>query len=163
MGDSVGRAPVEFRDLTGEEIDAVLLRNNVGRLAFAFHDRVDIQPIHYVYDNGWIYGRTSEGEKTWTLQHNQWVAFEVDEIDEVFSWRSVVVHATFTIIDPDESEAAAAVWEKAANKISIVVPQSFTDEDPVPFRDILFRMYVNNVRGREARPTKRPKSTKTRT
>lgn len=151
MGDRLDRAAVEFRDLTGEEIDAILTRNNVGRLAFAFHDRVDIQPIHYVYADGWLYGRTSEGEKTGTLQHNQWVAFEVDEIEDVFTWRSVVVHATFTMIDPEESEAAAAIWEKAANKISMVVPKAFTDEDPVPFRDVLFRMYVNNVRGREAR------------
>lgn len=151
MGDRLDRAAVEFRDLTGEEIDAILTRNNVGRLAFAFHDRVDIQPIHYVYADGWLYGRTSEGEKTGTLQHNQWVAFEVDEIEDVFTWRSVVVHATFTMIDPEESEAAAAIWEKAANKISMVVPNAFTDEDPVPFRDVLFRMYVNNVRGREAR------------
>jgi nitroimidazol reductase NimA-like FMN-containing flavoprotein (pyridoxamine 5'-phosphate oxidase superfamily) len=141
---------VEFRDLTGEEIDAVLARNHVGRLAFAFHDRVDIQPIHYVYEKGWLYGRTSEGEKTWTLQHNQWVAFEVDEIVDAFNWRRVVVHATFTIIDPDESDSAAQVWDKAAKKVSRVVPTAFTDEDPVPFRDILFRMYVNNVRGREA-------------
>lgn len=151
MGDRLDRAAVEFRDLTGEEIDAILTRNNVGRLAFAFHDRVDIQPIHYVYADGWLYGRTSEGEKTGTLQHNQWVAFEVDEIEDVFTWRSVVVHATFTMIDPEESEAAAAIWEKAAKKISRLVPKAFTDEDPVPFRDVLFRMYVNNVRGREAR------------
>lgn len=156
MRHNVEGTAVEFRELTGEEIDAVLSRNNVGRLAFAFHDRVDIQPIHYAYEDGWIYGRTSEGEKTSTLQHNQWVAFEVDEIDDLFAWRSVVVHATFTIIDPDESENSALVWEKAARMVSIVVPGTFTDEDPVPFRDILFRMYVNTVRGREARPGKSP-------
>jgi uncharacterized protein len=148
---NVDRGPVEFRELTGEEIDELLARNNVGRLAFAFHDRVDIQPLHYVYEKGWIYGRTSEGDKTGTLQHNQWVAFEVDEVEDIFCWRSVVVHATFIIIDPDASDAAAELWAKAAKLVSIVVPETFTDEDPVPFRDILFRMSVNEVRGREAR------------
>lgn len=150
MRNRVGNGPVVFRDLTGAEIDALLARNHVGRLAFAFHDRVDIQPLHYVYEKGWLYGRTSEGEKTGTLQHNQWVAFEVDEVDDTFSWRSVVVHATFNIIDPDESDAAAELWARAAKIVSIVVPEAFTDEDPVPFRDILFRMAVNEVRGREA-------------
>ncbi len=140
----------EFRELVGPEIAALLARNNVGRLAFSFHDRVDIQPLHYVYENGWIYGRTSEGEKTSTLRHNQWVAFEVDEIEDVFSWRSVVVHATLILIDPKASDTDSALWEKAAKLISIVAPAAFTDEDPAPFRDVLFRMSVNEARGREA-------------
>src|SRR6476620_8514797 len=74
------REDVFFRELPRDEIEEMLLRNKVGRLAFSFHDRVDIQPIHYVYERGWLYGRTSEGEKMATLQHNQWVAFEIDEI-----------------------------------------------------------------------------------
>jgi uncharacterized protein len=153
LRDNLTARGVRFRDLTGEEIDAVLARNRVGRLAFAFHDRVDIQPLHYVYDNGWLYGRTSEGEKTGMVQHNQWVAFEVDEVEDTFRWRSVVVHASFNIIDPESTEASAELWAKAAKLISIVVPQAFTDEDPVPFRDILFRMSIHDVRGREATPT----------
>lgn len=153
MRDNLKPRGVRFRDLTGDEIDAILARNHVGRLAFAFHDRVDIQPIHYVYDTGWLYGRTSEGEKTAMVQHNQWVAFEVDEVEDTFRWRSVVVHASFNIIDPEATEASAELWAKAAKLISIVVPQAFTDEDPVPFRDILFRMAIHDVRGREATST----------
>ena len=48
-----------FKALSFAESEAVLHRNNVGRLAFALHDRVDVVPIHYVYLNGWIYGRTA--------------------------------------------------------------------------------------------------------
>lgn len=144
---------VSFRDMTGAEIDLLLARNNVGRLAFSFHDRVDIQPIHYVYADGWLYGRTSEGEKTVTLRHNQWVALEVDEVEDTFTWRSVVVHATFEIIDPETNEGQTETWKKAALLIASVVQESFTDKDPVPFRDVLFRMAVNEVRGREAKTT----------
>lgn len=56
-------------------------RNRVGRLAFSFRDRVDIEPLHYVFRGGWLYGRPSPGSKLQTLRHNPWVAFEVDEID----------------------------------------------------------------------------------
>lgn len=143
---------VEFRDLGEEEILAVLRRNSVGRLAFSFHNRIDIQPLHYVYDDGWLYGRTSEGEKTDLLCHNQWVAFEVDEVDGVFGWRSVVIHATFRIIDPSTSDTSAALWAKAVKLISIVVPGAFTDEDPVAFRDVIFRLSINEITGREAHP-----------
>ena len=41
-----------FRELTAAETDALLERNHVGRIAYSFHDRVDIEPIHYVYADG---------------------------------------------------------------------------------------------------------------
>ena len=50
-----------FRELSARESTALLRRNHVGRMAFAFHNRVDIVPIHYVYSGGWVYGRTSLG------------------------------------------------------------------------------------------------------
>jgi nitroimidazol reductase NimA-like FMN-containing flavoprotein (pyridoxamine 5'-phosphate oxidase superfamily) len=45
------------------EIRELLTRNHVGRLAFSFHDRVDIRPIHYIYHDNWLYGRTSQSDK----------------------------------------------------------------------------------------------------
>ena len=48
--------PVTFRELSKAEIEAVLMRNKVGRLAFSLHDRVHVQPLHNVYESGWIYG-----------------------------------------------------------------------------------------------------------
>lgn len=145
------RGEVVFRDLPRAEVEEMIARNNVGRLAFAFHDRVDIQPVHYVYERGWLYGRTSEGEKISTLQHNQWVAFEIDEIKDTFDWRSVVIHGSFWRIHPRGSPHAAEVWDKAAALASKIVPGALTDQDPVAFRQILFRIAISDVRGREAK------------
>jgi len=143
---------VTFRDLSRDEIEALLLRNKVGRVAFSFHDRVDIQPIHYVYERGWIYGRTSEGEKLATLKHNQWVAFEVDEVTDTFDWRSIVIHGSFWFIHPRGSPRAEELWSKAAELVSRIVPGALTEHDPVGFRQTLFRIAVSDVRGREAAP-----------
>ena len=142
---------VVFRDLSREETEALLLRNKVGRLAFYVHDRVDIQPIHYVYEPGWIYGRTSIGEKIATLEHNRWVAFEVDEVEDIFDWRSVVVHGSFWKLPPRGSPHAEELWTRAANLVSQIVPGALTERDPVAFRHILFRIAVGDASGREAR------------
>lgn len=144
-----GETPL-FKTLSHEECESVLLRNNVGRIAFAFHDRVDIQPIHYVYERGWLYGRTSEGDKIATLQHNQWVAFEIDETRDTFDWCSVVIHGSFWRIHPWGSPHAEEVWAKAAELVSKIVPGALTEHDPVAFRQILFRIAVSDVRGRVA-------------
>ena len=45
---SARHGEVSFREMTRDEIESMLLRNRVGRLAFSLHDRVDIQPIHYI-------------------------------------------------------------------------------------------------------------------
>jgi len=84
-----------FRELDRGEIEEILARNNVGRLAFSLHDRVDIEPINYVFDSGWIYGRTSHGTKLSTIAHHRWVAFEVDEVHGIFQWSSVVIKGAF--------------------------------------------------------------------
>lgn len=142
---------VTFREMSRDEIEAMLLRNRVGRLAFSIHDRVDIEPIHYIYERGWLYGRTSEGQKIATLQHNQWIAFEVDEVTDLFDWRSIVIHGSFWIIPPRGSPHAEELWAKAADLVSRVVPGALTESDPVAFRQLLFRIAVSDVRGREAK------------
>ena len=65
------------RDLDFSEIEAMLKSHRYGRLAFSFRDRVDIEPIHYVYEAGWLYGRTSPGTKLTVLAQ---LAKKVDEL-----------------------------------------------------------------------------------
>ena len=81
---------LRYGTLERDEIDALLARHNVGRIAYTFRDRVDVEPINYVYRDGWIYLRTGPGSKLTTLARHPWVAFEVDEVDGPFDWRSVV-------------------------------------------------------------------------
>jgi hypothetical protein len=138
-----------FRDLTADESRAILERHHVGRIAFSFHDRVDIQPIHYVFKDNWLYGRTNRGNKFATLAHNPWCAFEVDEIRGVFDWDSVVVKGHLELLDPElGSQDAYALGLELMREI---VPETFRDGDPVPHRLILFRIHASEVTGRSAR------------
>jgi nitroimidazol reductase NimA-like FMN-containing flavoprotein (pyridoxamine 5'-phosphate oxidase superfamily) len=150
---SSDRATPQFRALDRAEIDAVLRRNQVGRIAYSLHDRVDVQPIHYVYDEDkWIYGRTSPGQKLATIAHNLWVAFEVDEVAGTFDWRSVVAHGGFYLIDPNGPAQDKEAWEHGISLLRRVVPETMTDDDPAAFRTMLFRIHVDEVTGRTAVP-----------
>jgi nitroimidazol reductase NimA-like FMN-containing flavoprotein (pyridoxamine 5'-phosphate oxidase superfamily) len=137
-----------FRELSPDEATAVLARNGFGRLAFSFHDRVDVQPLHYVYEDGWLYGRTREGRKLESLRHNQWVAFEVDEVEGPFEWRSVVVRGAFYPLSPEG--AGRPTWEHALALLRRAAPSTFADDDPAPFRRTLFRIAVHDATGRAA-------------
>ena len=145
-----------IRALTQHQCLELLARNHVGRLAFSFHNRVDIQPVHYVYDAGWLYGRTSEGMKLETLAHSHWVAFEVDEVRGTFDWESVVVRGSFHRIEQDASGPDQQAFARALRLVRTVVPDSFTAQDPVPQRTVLFRIALGEITGRKAGSTEGP-------
>lgn len=145
--------PPSIRELDRSEIDAILARNHVGRLAYAWQNQVDIEPLHYVYHDGWIYGRTSHGAKMDAVGYTWWpVAFEVDEVEELFRWRSVVVHGGFYTLPADGAEWEAAEWRRDVELLRTLLPETLTGDDPVAFRTVLFRIAVQDVTGREATP-----------
>ena len=139
-----------FLALDDASCEQLLARNHVARLAFSFHDRVDIEPIHYVFEDRSLYGRTSPGSKLHTLAHSRWVAIEVDEIDGIFDWRSVVAHGTFLTLDPEIPGVQAEAWKRGVQLLRTLVPGTGTAQDPTPFRTVLFRIHVDSLTGRAA-------------
>jgi nitroimidazol reductase NimA-like FMN-containing flavoprotein (pyridoxamine 5'-phosphate oxidase superfamily) len=137
-----------FRELDESESRAVLARHHVGRLAFTLHDRVDVEPISYVLSGEWLYCRTSPGTKLVTIAHNPWIAFEVDEIEGPFDWRSVVVRGTAYFLTPgirgDHS------YDEAVEHLRSIDQRALTHEDLAPHRTMLFRIHVNDIVGRAA-------------
>ena len=140
-------APV-FRPLSTREITALLRRNHVGRIAFSFHDLVDIRPIHFLFDGEWLFGRTSVSDKLITLRHNQWVAFEVDEITGPLDWKSVVIRGTFYKLNPDGSKHDIALYHRALKAVRKLSPDALTEKDKVGFRTELFGIYIDATSGR---------------
>jgi hypothetical protein len=139
-----------IRALAEEESLAMLARHHVGRIAFSFRDRVDIQPIHYFLDGKWLYGRTSTGSKFSTLAHNPWCAFEVDEVRDLFDWDSVVVKGPLELLDPETASPDA--YDRGLQLMRSLVPETFTSGDPAPHRLILLRLHASELTGRCARP-----------
>lgn len=133
--------------------EGVLADNNVGRIAFALQDRVSIVPVHYVYDKGWIYGRTATGGKLRELLRNRRVVFEVDEHTRLFQWRSVVVRGPLYLIEPGIVPSDQHIYAKAVSLIRQLVPTALSASDPIPFRDQLFRIRVVEISGRTSEPT----------
>ena len=148
----------QFRALSREECESLLARNSVGRVAFVRGNRVDIIPIHYVFDGGVVCGRTARGTRLEEASVNfsdAWpVAFETDEVEDLFQWRSVVVHGNLHAAAEGDAEwqRHRREWEEAMRAFRTLMPEAFTERDPTQFRDILIRIDAAEVSGREARP-----------
>lgn len=142
--------PPTFRSLERREIDDILARNHVARLAYLLDGRVDIEPIHYVFAEGTLYGRTAPGTKLSALARDYWVAVEVDEVEDMFRWRSVVVHGGFHRIPPNQPGTQQVLWEHAVELLRGLVPEALTSADPTPHRTVLFRIPIQQAEGRAA-------------
>lgn len=129
----------------------LLARARIGRLAFSFQDRVDIQPLSFVLDGDWLLGRTGSGEKLSTIRHQRWVAFQVDEVEGPWSWQSTVVRGPFLILAEDASESGRALLDRARKAIRARDPDAFTAQDPTPDRDVVFGIAIQELSGRRSR------------
>jgi uncharacterized protein len=154
----MNRPTPSHRELERQEIEAVLARNIFGRLAFRTDDMVDIEPLSYVWADGYLCGRTTPGTKLEALAHRPWVAFEVDEVRGPYDWSSIVLKGTFYVVPPGPSVHHQETYAQTLETIQRVAPEVLTETDPVPERAILFRIYVSEMRGRAATPA-RPRLT----
>ena len=137
-----------IRTLDDQEARAFLVRCHVGRMAFSLHDRVDIEPLHFVFDGEWIYARTSQGSKIASLAHRPWCAFEADEVAGVFSWTSVVARGSVHLLDPEGG--SVDTYLRALAAVRDIIPETFSASDPVPQRSQLLGIFVQDITGRNA-------------
>jgi nitroimidazol reductase NimA-like FMN-containing flavoprotein (pyridoxamine 5'-phosphate oxidase superfamily) len=89
--------------LTDGQIDRLLRAETVGRLGCHAGGRTYVVPVTYVYDGSAIYGHTGDGMKVRMMRENPEVCFEVDRMESLANWQSVIVWGRF-----EELRATAA-------------------------------------------------------
>lgn len=81
-----------------EECEALLRNNYIGRIAYIASGLPYVVPMTYYYRNQEkksIILYSLEGHKINAMRKNRWVSFQVDEIESVAQWRSVLVQGEF--------------------------------------------------------------------
>ena len=93
--------------LTEQQIETLLKQQVTGRLACHADGVTYIVPVNYVYNGGHIYSHSAPGKKIEMLRKNPELCFEIDEIQDIFNWKSVIAWGRFEeIVDMDEKQQA---------------------------------------------------------
>ncbi|WP_343557455.1 pyridoxamine 5'-phosphate oxidase family protein [Sphingobacterium sp.] len=82
-------------ELSKREIITLLETQFIGRIGCHVNGETYIVPVNYVYQNNSIYVQSGEGKKIEMLRANSRVCFQVDEIDSMFKWKSVILWGNF--------------------------------------------------------------------
>jgi len=134
-----------MRELSREEIHALLGRSHVGRLAYAVHNNVDVAPVPYVYENSWVYGRITPGMRLAASTQHRFVAFEVDEVVSPVEWRSAVVRGALYLLLPEGAAPDRQAYERARALLDASLPAAGDAEAAAS--PALFRIPAYNATG----------------
>ena len=76
----------------------------IGRVGFVADGKPVILPVNYVYFEGSVIFRSDAGAKLSAAAGGEYVAFEIDEVDETWreGWSIVVQGRTEEVLDPVE-------------------------------------------------------------
>jgi nitroimidazol reductase NimA-like FMN-containing flavoprotein (pyridoxamine 5'-phosphate oxidase superfamily) len=93
-------------DLSERQIDHLLRTEVVGRIGCQEGGRIYVVPISYVYHEGDLYGHSGLGMKIEMMRQNPQVCFEVDHVNDLANWQSVIVWGTYEELEGEEAEKA---------------------------------------------------------
>ena len=125
-------------ELSAAQIEEVLRTEVIARIGCVSEGRVYVVPVSYVYDGTYVYGHAMDGVKLRAMRANPQVCVEVEQVDDLSNWRSVIAWGTF-------EECEGADWD-AGFEFS---GSGFSAQDLAGFSDFFTRMFGHI--GREPR------------
>jgi|SRR4030095_1079144 len=123
--------------LNDQEINNLLFEQNVGRIACYADGQLYLVPITYVFDSNFIIGHTNEGTKVRLMRKNPEVCFEVDRMDDIFNWQSVIVRGLYEELKGDEAaKAFQLIYQRLEDLMSTKGSHPHENEPTIHKRDI---------------------------
>lgn len=93
--------------LTHSQMEHVLQSQLVGRIACHAGEKLYVVPVSYVYHDGYIYAHSKEGLKIAIMRKNPGVCFQVDAVEDMTNWRSVIVWGTYEELHREKDQVNA--------------------------------------------------------
>ena len=143
-------------ELTREQIEHVLRTEITGRIGCHAEGRTYVVPISYAYDGEAIYAHSGDGLKIRTMRANPSVCFEVEQIDDLTNWRTVIAWGTYEeLVGVDEDRARRRLadhFQPFVTSESAHPPRGPRTEQDRPDEDvrqsIFYRIHLREKTGR---------------
>lgn len=82
-------------ELSTGQIEDLLRNEVIARLGCLSDGRVYVVPVTYVYDGTYVWGHAMDGAKLAAMRADPRVCVEVEHVDDLSNWRSVIAWGTF--------------------------------------------------------------------
>ncbi|MBS1915336.1 MAG: pyridoxamine 5'-phosphate oxidase family protein [Bacteroidetes bacterium] len=144
-----------FGTLNPQEIEEFLKKQFIGRIGCHADGKTYVVPISYAYDGKNIYCHTQEGMKIKMMRENPSVCFEVDTLETMATWKSVIGYGSFQEITDKEERAKALhillsrVYPFiSSKKMQLGEHWPFEPDDPNEIKGVVFKIHLSEKTGR---------------
>lgn len=96
-------------ELTAAQIEDLLLGEVIARIGCISDGRVYVVPVSYAYDGTYVWGHAMDGAKLRAMRADPQVCVEVEHVDDMSNWRSVIAWGTFEECSGDDWDAGLAL------------------------------------------------------
>ena len=101
-----------YGKLTASQIEALLHAEVTAHLGCMDGTRPYVVPISYYYDGRYLYGYTQDGMKLGMMRTHPLVCVQVEQIEKITNWRSVVAWGTFEELTGAEADEARQAFTR---------------------------------------------------
>jgi nitroimidazol reductase NimA-like FMN-containing flavoprotein (pyridoxamine 5'-phosphate oxidase superfamily) len=142
-------------DLNAAQIENIIQSQSICRLGCIDNNKPYIIPISYYYDGSFIYCQSEEGKKITAMRKNANVCIQIDIVNSINNYQSVIVFGEFEELENWEAEKAR---KEMFEKIYSLLTQSRTHpfehesnhalDDKQRSKKIMFRIRIQEKFGR---------------
>ena len=137
------------------QIDHLLRGELVGRIGCSVNRKTYVVPITYVYDGEAIYAHTREGHKIMMMRENPEICFEVDRIDNLANWQSVIIQGHYEELKGKKADEALQLIVNRVHPFAdseTLVPKHGLERHATPVtrevKMVVFKIRIHEATGR---------------
>ena len=141
--------------LTPAEMDAFVGNHCYAHLGCHAGGKTYVVPISYAYEGGGFIGQTKEGLKTQMLRENPQCCVQIESVEGIADWVSVIAWGEFEELKGHEAnEAMRLLIDRLSHQVEeLESSRSLRDVTPgridkVPQVDIVYRIKITEMTGR---------------
>jgi nitroimidazol reductase NimA-like FMN-containing flavoprotein (pyridoxamine 5'-phosphate oxidase superfamily) len=100
-------------EMNASQIEGFLASEAIGRLGVIDEGRPYVVPLSYAYRDSIVYCHSAQGRKIRAMRNNPDVCFEIDRVESLSDWTSVIAYGTFEqLLGPDAIDALDALRDR---------------------------------------------------
>jgi nitroimidazol reductase NimA-like FMN-containing flavoprotein (pyridoxamine 5'-phosphate oxidase superfamily) len=141
--------------LTEQQMRTLLTSQVIGRLGGSVKGLPYVIPISYAYDHPYTYSHTREGTKVFMMRQNKQVCLQVDHIDNLANWRSVMAWGTYEELSGQEADEGLQIIKNRLSPLTTSVYSRSLLDTPAgelsratEAREVIFRIKLDMKSGR---------------
>lgn len=141
--------------LNDAQIEKLLTRSFIGRIGSHAFGKTYVLPVSYAYKDDCVYVHSYEGLKLSMMRQNPDVCFEVENLEDMGNWQTVVSWGTFKELT-DEEERNEGLRILTSRQFSGITSKTvqlgnlwpFAPDDISHIEGIVFRILLSEKTGR---------------